>query len=92
MASKSINIIVKGKVQGVFFRASTREKARSLGLNGYVSNQYDGSVFIAAEGNEDQLKFLEQWCRAGGPPGAQVTEIKITEEKLSGWEDFSIKR
>ena len=92
MASKCINIIVKGKVQGVFFRASTCAKAQSLGLTGYVRNQYDGSVLIAAEGKKDQLKLLEKWCRAGGPPGAQVTEIKITEEKLSGWEDFTIKR
>lgn len=92
MTLKHYNFTVKGRVQGVFFRASTREKAISLGLAGYVRNQPDGSVFIAAEGNEEQLKNLELWCRSGGPAGAQVHEVQQTEDKIEGWEEFSIKR
>ena len=81
-----------GRVQGVFFRASTREKAKALGLTGYVKNQPDGSVLINAEGEQDQLKELLDWCLKGGPSGAKVTDIQTAEEELKGWDGFSIKR
>jgi len=66
-----VNIVITGLVQGVFFRASTLEKAQSLSLSGWVKNQPDGSVEIMAEGERYALEELVLWCRQG-PPGADI--------------------
>ncbi|MEA1928042.1 MAG: acylphosphatase [Candidatus Auribacterota bacterium] len=71
-----LHILVSGKVQGVFFRYSTRERAEGLGLTGCVKNLYDGRVEIVAEGEEEKLKSLLRWARRG-PPGANVTGVEI---------------
>lgn len=62
-----IHIIVKGKVQGVYFREFTKRKALSLGLKGTVKNLSDGSVEIFAGGDEDRLEELKEWCWEGSP-------------------------
>ena len=92
MGRKNLKITVIGRVQGVFFRASTSQKAQALGITGFVKNQSDGSVLIGAEGEESMLKELEDWCLKGGPSGAKVTEVQTIEEELKGWGSFSIKR
>lgn len=69
-----LHIIVKGIVQGVFFRASTRRKADELGLVGWVRNMDDGSVEIVAEGENHKLQELLLWC-GKGPGGAAVEEV-----------------
>jgi len=61
----TIKIRVEGKVQGVYYRASTKDKARSLGLNGYVKNETDGSVTILASGEKAQIDDLLSWCKTG---------------------------
>ena len=71
MGRKNLIISVIGRVQGVFFRASTSEKAKALGITGFVKNQSDGSVLIDAEGEESKLKELEDWCLSGGPSGGR---------------------
>ena len=67
--------IVRGRVQGVFFRASTREQALVLGLTGYAKNLIDGSVEVLACGDDQAIAHLERWLR-DGPPMAQVTELR----------------
>ena len=73
-----IRCIVKGRVQGVFFRATTRKKATELGLHGCVSNLPDGSVEVLAYGEPEPLQALQKWLWQG-PPAAQVSEVQCTE-------------
>lgn len=69
-----VRFLVSGKVQGVFFRASTRNEALRLGLNGYARNLADGRVEVVAEGRLEALRELEQWLWQG-PPAAQVDDV-----------------
>ena len=75
MKESRIEIKVFGIVQGVFFRYTTRKLARKLGLTGYVRNMSDGSVFIQAEGPEEQLKKLLEFSKKG-PINARVDRIE----------------
>ena len=84
-------IIVKGKVQGVFYRASTRQKAEALHITGFAQNQGDGSVLIEAEGEEAALKELVTWCWKGST-NAEVTSVSIEEKESIGYLSFSVKR
>jgi len=84
-------ILVKGKVQGVFYRASARQKAETLGITGFAQNLSDGSVLIEAEAEESTLKEFVAWCRKG-PPNAQVTDVTATEKENVGYLSFSVKR
>jgi len=81
---------VSGKVQGVWFRASTREEALKLGLSGSVWNNPDGSVGIIAEGEEEQLQKFLAWCRRG-PSQARVTDLACDwQESRREFEGFTI--
>ena len=73
---KRVEIQVYGIVQGVFFRATTRDFARNLGLRGIVKNLKDGSVLIIAEGREEDLYKLIGFAKRG-PPGAKVYNIEV---------------
>ena len=88
---KHYTIQVLGKVQGVFFRASTREKATELGINGWVKNKPDGSVLIEAEGPEDKLRSLISWCQQG-PPQANVKKVEYAEGELQDYQQFEVTR
>lgn len=81
----TVNIVVRGVVQGVFFRANAERVARELGLFGWVKNEEDGSVRIVAQGEKEKLDKLIEWCNAG-PQGARVDSVGvkevITEEKF----------
>ncbi|MEM3400275.1 MAG: acylphosphatase [Candidatus Micrarchaeia archaeon] len=83
MAEKRIHLIISGIVQGVFFRAHTREKARQLGLVGWVMNREDGSVECVAEGEESALRSFLEWCKVG-PPSARVSDVKVEREEPKG--------
>lgn len=76
------HLIVRGRVQGVFFRAHTQEMGRKLGLSGWVRNLPDGSVEIAAEGEEEKMKEFLSFCRQG-PPLARVKEVLEEDLKSS---------
>ena len=89
MSAKKIN--VKGRVQGVFFRASTVDQALQLGLKGWVKNEPDGSVTIVAEGDNGQLEKLIQWCHQG-PTFARVEKVAVEDSAESGLKGFEIKR
>lgn len=67
---------ISGKVQGVYFRASTKEEATKLGLKGFVRNELDGSVYLEAIGESEAIKQFKDWL-AIGPKNAKVTEINI---------------
>lgn len=88
---KCISILVIGKVQGVFFRASAKAKADELGVKGFVHNKEDGSVYIQAEASNEALMKLIDWCRKG-PPHAQVERIETSDVPLTNAKDFFIKR
>lgn len=89
---KTVDIIVTGKVQGVFYRQSTRKKARSLGIKGTVSNLPDGSVQILAIGDDDQIEYLIQWCKQG-PPTAMVADVTVVAvNREMNFDDFLIIR
>ncbi|GLQ47584.1 acylphosphatase [Dyella lipolytica] len=74
----SVRFLVSGKVQGVFFRASTRNEALRLGLSGYAANLPDGRVEVVAMGRVEALFELEQWLWQG-PPTARVDDVVRSE-------------
>lgn len=86
-----VTILVSGKVQGVFYRASTVEKALELGLNGFAQNLPDGRVLIEAEGETESLQKLVEWCKKG-PSRAVVTDIDVKEGEFKNYRDFSVRR
>jgi acylphosphatase len=91
-AIKHIAIRVHGKVHGVFFRASTQEKAEALGLKGFVQNENDGTVYLEAEGNPEALKKLEAWVHIG-PSRARVDKVEVEElGNLEGFGKFEQRR
>jgi len=87
----AFRIKVSGKVQGVFFRASTKEKAIELGISGWVRNEPDGSVLIEAEGNETKMIEFRRWCTIGSP-AARVEGIKVEEIQSGKYSIFEIIR
>lgn len=91
MEDKRVHLIIEGKVQGVFYRASAMEKAVSLGLSGFVRNLPGGEVELVAEGSRENLDELISWCRVG-PPNANVTDIKSTFSPVIGeFDNFHIQ-
>lgn len=83
------SIRITGRVQGVLFRDRTKAKAEELGLTGWVRNRDDGSVEIHAEGSDDALKELEQWCWKG-PPAAIVESVRSEDGEVERCEEFEI--
>jgi len=87
---KLATIRVYGEVQGVFFRESARQEALKLGLGGFARNEADGTVLIEAEGSDENLKKLVDWCRRG-PEMAKVTKIEVEySDELKFYRDFEI--
>lgn len=87
---KRLHLFISGRVQGVFFRASTRDMARSLGLTGWVRNLADGRVECLLEGEERALVRMLEWCRTG-PPGAAPDGLEPTWGEYRGdFRDFRI--
>jgi len=88
---KTVSIVVTGKVQGVFYRQSTREKAMALGITGEVRNMPDDTVHIIATGTASQIEQLIEWCRKG-PSRAIVKNVESTTILLQNFNGFSIVR
>jgi len=84
-------IIVEGTVQGVFFRARTKDKADELDIRGEVRNLRDGSVEIVAVGDEASVQKLVEWCHQG-PSRAKVTNVTVTDIPKRDFADFRIAR
>ena len=83
MGNIRMHLIIEGRVQGVWFRDSTRKQAFSLGVSGWVRNMRDGSVETIVEGPGDQVKKLAAWCHHG-PPAAAVSRVKEVMEEWQG--------
>jgi acylphosphatase len=81
---------VAGRVQGVFFRAEARERARSLGLGGWVRNARDGTVEASFEGPAERVRSMVDWCRRG-PALASVEDVSVEWEEPQGERDFRIR-
>jgi acylphosphatase len=80
-----------GRVQGVFFRESTRVEAERLGVTGWVANLPDGRVEIVAEGPREQLEALIRWARRG-PPDARIDALEVAWEEATGeWDSFQVR-
>ena len=84
-----LQIKVTGRVQGVFFRASTRDKAVELGLYGFVRNEPDGSVYMEVQG--DRKNELVAWVKAGGPPLGRVDEMTMEEGEDMDFSTFEVR-
>jgi len=91
MGKKHYNIRVHGEVQGVFFRASARTHAQALDISGFAQNENDGSVYIEAEGEEENLKQFVEWCHRG-PERAVVTSVQVDESAFQGLSSFEVNR
>jgi len=87
-----IHVLVSGKVQGVFFRSSTKDKAEEMGLSGWVRNLADGRVEAVFEGEKENVDKIVGWCRKG-PEYARVTGIEIIVEEYQGeFKGFLLRR
>jgi acylphosphatase len=87
---RRVHVVVSGRVQGVFFRASCAEEARARGLAGWVRNRPDGRVEAAFEGADAQVDAIVAWCRTG-PPHARVDDVEVVPEAPTGESDFRVR-
>ena len=76
-----LHVIISGRVQGVWYRASTKRKAEELGLTGWVKNTVDGNVEAVFEGDESIVHEMVNWCWIG-PPLSQVADVKVTKRHV----------
>jgi acylphosphatase len=83
-------VLVSGRVQGVFFRDSCRDRAEAEGLAGWVTNTPDGNVEACFEGERDAVARLIEWCRSG-PSAAQVETVSVSEEEPQGDTGFTVR-
>jgi acylphosphatase len=85
-----VRVRVRGRVQGVFFRAEARDRAESLGVAGWIGNLPDGSVEAVFEGEDERVASMVDWCRRG-PAGAEVEEVEVVREEPAGETGFSVR-
>ncbi|HET6766016.1 MAG TPA: acylphosphatase [Chitinophagaceae bacterium] len=88
---KTIRLTIKGKVQGVFYRATAKDFADDLGIKGWIKNLPDRNVEIRATGSEELLQKFIDFCKQG-PPRARVDEVIVEELELQEFNDFRIIR
>lgn len=88
---KHLNITISGRVQGVWFRKYTHDKAIKLGIRGFVRNQPNGDVYAEAEADQETLDKFIAWCHSGSPL-ASVKEVVWQEDELKNFIGFEIER
>jgi len=88
--TKSIQLKISGRVQGVGFRYYTKKKAAECNILGYVQNKTDGSVFIEAQGDETDIETFVSWCHKG-PAWARVDKCLVSEIPFADFKAFSIR-
>ena len=81
---------VRGRVQGVFFRAEARARAESLGVAGWIRNLPDGRVEAVFEGEDEHVESMVEWCRRG-PAGAKVEEVDVERQERVGETGFRVR-
>ena len=86
---KAIQITIFGKVQGVFFRASTKAVADQMGMKGFIKNQKDGTVLIHAEGEPLFMDDFIGWCKSG-PDDARVEDVTIEDAEVKNYRNFEV--
>lgn len=91
MPTENRRFLVHGRVQGVFFRQSTRAEAQRLGLTGFARNNPDGTVTIEAQGPTDALDALQAWCHHG-PPTARVDRVEVSSAEAQDFVGFVVAR
>ena len=87
----TVHLLIKGRVQGVYYRASAKEKALELSLTGWVKNTAAGDVEAVVTGPQTAIQDFIAWCRQG-PPAAEVQEVQIEPMPETTFEEFSITR
>ncbi|MFP4588512.1 MAG: acylphosphatase [Candidatus Acetothermia bacterium] len=91
MAKKRVHLTISGHVQGVYFRANARDRAKRLGVKGWVKNLPNGDVEAVMEGEEKSLRDMISWCQKG-PPMARVDGVDVAWRKFENqFDDFRIK-
>ena len=85
------HVFVSGRVQGVFYRATTRETAGEHGVDGWVRNLDDGRVEAVFEGSREAVETMVEWCETGSP-AASVDDVKVTYEEPRGESGFRVRR
>ncbi|MCR9099904.1 MAG: acylphosphatase [bacterium] len=88
---RQVKLRITGKVQGVFYRASTREKAQQLGIKGWVKNEPDGTVSAVGQGPGASLQQWIDWCREG-PSEARVESVEVKDQPIADFQQFEIIR
>ncbi len=83
-------VIVSGRVQGVFFRDSTKRAAQSRGVAGWVCNRDDGTVEAHFEGEDEAVGAMVEWARSG-PPRADVTDVEVDDAEPEGLAEFEVR-
>ena len=83
-------VVAHGRVQGVFFRDTTRRRAQALGVAGWVANRDDGAVEAAFEGDAEAVDAMVELCRRG-PGQAEVTELEVADEPPEGLSGFEVR-
>lgn len=78
---KTVRVIIKGHVQGVFFRANIQKRAVELDIGGYAKNNEDGSVECIFEGDADDIEEIVEFCKEG-PRKAKISDVEVIEEKF----------
>ncbi|HDN50998.1 MAG TPA: acylphosphatase [Thermoplasmatales archaeon] len=87
---KRTHVFISGRVQGVWFRAHTREKAEELGISGWVRNLPDGRVEAVFEGEDEKVDEMVKWCHRG-PPLSRVEKVDVEYETPKGEKGFTIR-
>ena len=87
---RSVKINIYGKVQGVGFRYGTLQKANEIGVNGFVKNRTDGSIYMEVEAEPEILEQFVIWCRRG-PSWSMVDDIVVTDIPFNNYTSFVIK-
>ena len=87
----TIHLLITGKVQGVFYRASAKDVADRLGLKGWIRNTKEGDVEAVVTGEQNEVMLFARWCRQG-PPRADVEDVIVTEKPEEGFADFVVER
>ena len=91
MSQVRAHVFVTGRVQGVYYRATTRDTAREYGITGWVRNLPDGRVEAVFEGAQESVESMVEWCHEGSP-AATVEAVEVEYEDPEGLTDFEIRR
>lgn len=83
-------VVVSGRVQGVFFRDATRERATACGVDGWIVNRSDGAVEAVLEGPQDAVERVLAFCHTG-PPAARVDRVDVEEQEPEGLRGFTVR-